>query len=178
MKTKFRSQALLTLAALLALNAIGLVYFNARGNVQRDQDQEKMQTPSDQEIASNAQEMFGITGRPGGEGQSGPLISTMFALAIEFFAFAAVAPRFYWIASIMIALTITIVVARFGLLATIAAQVFFFLSMEYPITTDLSAWYVSSTLFAIAIILGLAVYGFYTSLGGQPVFAGRLLSDE
>lgn len=100
------------------------------------------------------------------------------ALAIEFFAFAAAAPRFYWIASMAIALTITIVVARFGLLATIAAQLFFFLSMEYPITTDFSAWYASSTIFAIAIILGLAVFGFYTSLGGQPVFAGRLLSDE
>jgi len=100
------------------------------------------------------------------------------ALAIEFFAFAAAAPRFYWIASIMIALTITILVARFGLLATMAAQLFFFLSLEYPITTDFSAWYASSTIFAIVIVLGLAVYGFYTSLGGQPVFGARLLSDE
>jgi hypothetical protein len=33
-------------------------------------------------------------------------------------------------------------------------------------------------MFAIAIVLGLAVYGFYTSLGGQPVFAERLLRDE
>ena len=100
------------------------------------------------------------------------------ALAIEFFAFAASAPRFYWIASIMISLTITILVARFGLLATMAAQLFFFLTVEYPITTDPSAWYASSTIFALAIVLGLAVYGFYTSLGGQPVFGQRLLGDE
>ncbi len=100
------------------------------------------------------------------------------AFAIEFSAFAASAPRFYWIASIMIALTITIIVARFGLLATMAAQLFFFLTVEYPVTLDFSAWYASSTLFAIAIILGLAIYGFYTSLGGQPVFGDRLLSDE
>ncbi|HJP94057.1 MAG TPA: serine/threonine-protein kinase [Pyrinomonadaceae bacterium] len=100
------------------------------------------------------------------------------ALAVEFSAFAASAPRFYWIASIMISLTITILVARFGLLATMAAQLFFFLSAAYPMTTDFSAWYASSTIFAIVIALGLAVYGFYTSLGGQPVFGERLLSDE
>jgi hypothetical protein len=100
------------------------------------------------------------------------------ALVIEFSAFAASAPRFYWVASVGISLTITILVARFGLLATMVAQLFFFLTVEYPITTDFSAWYASSTIFAVVIVLGLAVYGFYSSLGGQPVFGGRLLSDE
>lgn len=95
------------------------------------------------------------------------------ALAIEVSAFAASAPRLYWIASILIALTIVTVVARFGLLATMAAQLVFFLSIMYPMTTDFSIWYAPSTVFALAMILGLAIFGFYTSLGGQRLFGDR-----
>jgi serine/threonine-protein kinase len=89
---------------------------------------------------------------------------------IELSAFAAAAPRLFWVASILISLTITTVVARFGLLATIAAQLSFFMGMVYPMTTDFSAWYTPTMLFALVVILGLAVYGFYISLGGQRVF--------
>ena len=49
-----RSRVLVTVIALFALNATGLVYFNVRGNVQR----ESMQAPFDQQIASNGQDMF------------------------------------------------------------------------------------------------------------------------
>jgi hypothetical protein len=100
------------------------------------------------------------------------------ALAIEVSAFATAAPRLYWVASILIALTIVIVVARFGLLATMAAQLFFFISIMYPLTTDLSAWYAPQMIFALVVALGLAIYGFYTSLGGQPIFGDRLLREE
>lgn len=50
----------------------------------------------------------------------------LMALAVEVSAFASSGPRFFWVASILISLTIVIVVARFGLLATMAAQLFFF----------------------------------------------------
>jgi predicted Ser/Thr protein kinase len=99
------------------------------------------------------------------------------ALAIELSAFASAGPRFYWIASIMISLVIVIAVARLGLLATMVAQLFFFLTMVYPMTTDFSVWYASSTVFALTILLALAIYGFYTSLGGQRVFGEKLLHD-
>lgn len=102
----------------------------------------------------------------------------LIALAIELSAFAASAPRFYWVASILISLTIVVVVTRLGLLATMAAQLFFFLTLDYPLTTDVSAWYVPATVFSLAIVLGLSVYGFYTSLGGQPLFGERLLRDD
>ncbi|HEU0252135.1 MAG TPA: hypothetical protein VFR12_03820 [Pyrinomonadaceae bacterium] len=91
----------------------------------------------------------------------------MTALVIEVSAFASVGPKFFWVASILISLVITVVVARLGLLATMVAQLFFFLTAQYPLTTDFSVWYASSTAFALTIILGLAIYGFYTSLGGQ-----------
>jgi Protein kinase domain len=100
------------------------------------------------------------------------------ALAIELSAFAATAASLYWVASILIALSIVTVVARFGVFATMAAQLFFFLSVTYPMTTDFSVWYASSTIFALAIALGLAIYGFYISLGGQRVFGDKLLHDE
>jgi Protein kinase domain len=91
----------------------------------------------------------------------------LIAVAIEVSAFAFGGPRLFWIASILVAGSITIVVARFGLLATMVAQLFFFFSVTYPLTTNFSIWYATSTIFALAIALGLAIYGFYISLGGK-----------
>ena len=98
-------------------------------------------------------------------------------LTIEVAAFASASPRFVWVASIIISVIIVIMVARLGLLATMVAQFFFLLTMLYPMTTDFSVWYASSTVFALTIVLGLTIYGFYTSLGGQRVFGGKLLND-
>ncbi|HEX7772280.1 MAG TPA: hypothetical protein VF435_07645, partial [Pyrinomonadaceae bacterium] len=99
-------------------------------------------------------------------------------LTIEIAAFASSSPRFVWVASIIVSVIIVIMVARLGLLATMVAQFCFLLTAFYPMTTDFSAWYASSTVFALTIVLGLAIYGFYTSLGGQRVFGGKLLNDN
>ena len=65
--------------------------------------------------------------------------------------------------------------ARFGVLATVAMFVFLHLVVFYPFTTELSAWYATDFLLAAVVLLILAVYGFYTSLAGQPLFKGKLL---
>jgi serine/threonine-protein kinase len=91
----------------------------------------------------------------------------LIALAIEVSAFAFGGPRLFWVASILVAATLTILISRFGLLATMVAQLFFFLSLAYPLTTDFSAWYAPSTIFALVIALGLSIYGFYISVGGK-----------
>ena len=91
----------------------------------------------------------------------------LIALGIEVSAFAFGGPRLFWVGSILIAATLTILISRFGLLATMVAQLFFFLSIAYPLTTDFSAWYATSTIFALVIALGVAIYGFYISLGGR-----------
>ena len=91
----------------------------------------------------------------------------LIAVAIEASAFAFGGPRLFWVASILVAATLTILIARFGVLATMVAQLFFFLSVAYPLTTDFSAWYAPSTIFALVIALGLSIYGFYISLGGR-----------
>jgi Protein kinase domain len=84
---------------------------------------------------------------------------------------------FAWIAFVFVAMLMVISVARFGLLAVMTNQVFFFLSFFYPLTSDFSAWYAPSGFFAIFIMLALSIYGFYISLAGQPLFRTPLLTD-
>jgi len=99
------------------------------------------------------------------------------AFALEALAFASVGPRLYWVASMLIATLVVISAARFGLLATIASNLFFNLSFFFPLTSDLSAWYTSAAFFPVVMMLALAIYGFYASLGGQTVFKGGLLRE-
>ncbi|HET6668618.1 MAG TPA: serine/threonine-protein kinase [Pyrinomonadaceae bacterium] len=66
---------------------------------------------------------------------------------------------------------------RFGLLALCAALFFAHLSIFYPMTTELTAWYAIHFTVALVIALALAAYGFYVSLGGQKLLSGRLLEE-
>ncbi|MBS1790712.1 MAG: serine/threonine protein kinase [Acidobacteria bacterium] len=75
------------------------------------------------------------------------------------------------------AAAVVITVSRFGLLASISYFLFFALCFQYPMTLNLSNWYAGSSLFALFVLLGLSSYGFYTSLGGQKLFAGELLEE-
>jgi serine/threonine-protein kinase len=70
-----------------------------------------------------------------------------------------------------------VVATRFGLLALIAAAFFLLLLTTFPMTTDFSVWYASSTIFAITAGLALASYAAYVSLAGQQVFKGELLRE-
>jgi hypothetical protein len=42
----------------------------------------------------------------------------------------------------------------------------------FPITVHPSQWYFGQSMVGVALCVGLAVYGFYTSLGGKAVFGG------
>ena len=66
---------------------------------------------------------------------------------------------------------------RFGLLALVATWVFFGFLANFPLTTQGSAWYASISLSAILLMAAMAFYGFYTSLGGRPVFGGAVLDE-
>jgi serine/threonine-protein kinase len=66
---------------------------------------------------------------------------------------------------------------RFGLIALLTLYWVNDLLGSLPLTIDPSAWYAGSTTFVIAAVLALAVFAFYTSLGGQRVFHGKLLED-
>lgn len=69
------------------------------------------------------------------------------------------------------------VLVRFGLLASVAYVVCHSMIRNYPITSDFSAWYAGGTIFAVGVVVAICGYGFYTSLGGQKVFAGKLLEE-
>jgi serine/threonine-protein kinase len=77
----------------------------------------------------------------------------------------------------IIAASSVLTVARFGLLAMVTWNLFFFLSFAHPLSTDFSIWYAGSAIFSLLIIGALSIYGFYTSLAGQSMFQGKLLED-
>jgi hypothetical protein len=66
---------------------------------------------------------------------------------------------------------------RFGLLAWLADGIFQGLLRSFPLTTQGSAWYAGISLAGILLMAAMAFYGFYTSLGGRPVFGGAVLEE-
>jgi hypothetical protein len=48
-------------------------------------------------------------------------------------------------------------------------------SLDLPATLDSSAWHAGYGYVTVAVVAALAFYGFRTSLGGRPVFAGGTL---
>jgi serine/threonine-protein kinase len=74
-------------------------------------------------------------------------------------------------------LTAALLLVRLGLVAGCFFGFTVGMLMCYPLTFNFSAWYASGGLFAMAVLLALAIYAFYTSLGGQKVFTGKLLEE-
>ena len=105
------------------------------------------------------------------------LVVWLIQIAVLGFAFASSGSWVLWIGPVMIATLYIIAATRFGLLSVMSLQLFFDLSFHYPITGDFSVWYSGTTIFVLIILIGLAVYSFYTSLAGQPLFRGQILQD-
>ncbi len=63
-----------------------------------------------------------------------------------------------------------LVVFRFGLVSLACAIFTVDLLVNVPLSADLSAWYMSTSLFAFLSVVALAAWGFYTSLGGEPLW--------
>ena len=82
-------------------------------------------------------------------------------------------PGVGWITAGLVATISLVVLARFGLLAGVAYGVCYQMIRDCPITSDFTAWYGGGTLFALGVVVAICGYGFYTSLGGQKVFAGK-----
>jgi hypothetical protein len=81
-------------------------------------------------------------------------------------------------AAVIFAAVIAFILIRFGVMALMAAIFVWQILLFFPLTTDLTTWFASSSLFAIASILALTAYSGYTALAGRPLFqAGFLESD-
>lgn len=66
---------------------------------------------------------------------------------------------------------------RFGVLAGACSLLVSNLTRRFPLTTDLASWYAGGTVSVVLLILGLALYGYWTTLAGQPLFRGGVLED-
>ena len=69
------------------------------------------------------------------------------------------------------------VLLRFGMLALVFTEFFLHFFSLYPVTGDFTAWYAGPSAFAAALGVALILYGFKSSLAGQPLFRGSLLGD-
>jgi serine/threonine-protein kinase len=100
-------------------------------------------------------------------------ILAFYSIAFTAFLFAStelwLVPLFGAMAAIY-----TVVVTRYGLLATAAMQTAFFSFYLAPYP-DAFAWYTARGLVTPVLVLALAVWAFFTSLGGQRAFAANLL---
>jgi len=63
-----------------------------------------------------------------------------------------------------------LIVFRFGLIPLAVAIFTINLTANLPFSSDLSAWYMTPSLLALLSVLLLAAWGFYHSLGGQPLW--------
>lgn len=104
-------------------------------------------------------------------------------LSLLVLAMVFVVPAFAtepWIGLLIVSLVNVIFVmcgARVGPVALMATLTVFHVWVFYPVTSNLTAWYASSFVLIAVVLLALAVYSFYISLGGQKVFSGKLLEE-
>jgi serine/threonine-protein kinase len=71
---------------------------------------------------------------------------------------------------IAIACLFTLVMIRFGLLAAAIARIVIGLCQTVPFTLQVSQWSATPSNWTIAAIIALALFGFYASRAGQPLF--------
>jgi serine/threonine-protein kinase len=83
----------------------------------------------------------------------------------------------FWLDLLLTATFITLAAARFGLLALYSCFLFASLCFGFPLTSDFSSWYAGSTFLGLVVIMGMAIYGFQTSLAGQKIFEAKFLKD-
>jgi hypothetical protein len=98
------------------------------------------------------------------------LFTFFFAAANQFDPVVLVTSLIFWALAVFLLI-------RFGLLAFVVQAFFDHLLESYPLTTHGSDWYAGISLTAILLMAAIALYGFYTSLGGRPVFGGAVLEE-
>lgn len=72
---------------------------------------------------------------------------------------------------------LTFVLLRLGQLAFLTTWFTLMVLNSFPLPLDLARWYAAHLLLALAVLLGLAAFAFYASLGGRPLFGAALAED-
>jgi serine/threonine protein kinase len=73
-------------------------------------------------------------------------------------------------AQILVYAIAVVIVLRFGFIPLACAVFTINLLGNVPFSSDLSAWYMPASIMALLSVVALAAWGFYTSLGGEPVW--------
>lgn len=88
------------------------------------------------------------------------------------FAAMGISGRNAWVELLFASVTAALFVLcllRVGLLGAVFAQFVYSALVSAPVTLDFSRWYAGWGLGAVLVVLALALYGFYTSLGSRPL---------
>jgi serine/threonine-protein kinase len=78
---------------------------------------------------------------------------------------------------VLFASILLVQLVRFGLLTTAASFLIMHILSHYPITLDAGEPYFATSVMALVLAAGVAVYGFYVSLAGRPLFQDALLQE-
>jgi serine/threonine-protein kinase len=108
------------------------------------------------------------------------LAGIVFALLIAFMEGAPGADQaiIAWIQVAAITSVVLFVLVRYGLVATTVGLYLQDSLDNLGLTGDFSVWYAPSFLIPAVVALALLLYGFHTSLAGQPIFgSGKLLEE-
>jgi serine/threonine-protein kinase len=73
-------------------------------------------------------------------------------------------------AEILIYAIAALIVFRFGLVPLAVAIFTVDMISSVPFSADFSTWYMTTSIFALLSVVALAAWGFYRSLGGEPVW--------
>jgi len=71
--------------------------------------------------------------------------------------------------------SIILILKKFGLLSLVVGLVVQNVLIVFPTTSHLSRWYAAAGMAGIVAIVVTVAFGFYTALGGQPLFTGAVL---
>ena len=66
---------------------------------------------------------------------------------------------------------------RYGLMTFASTSFSAYTLITFPVTLNFSVWYAGIGIAPLVTVLALALFAFYTSLGGQKVFQVSLLED-
>lgn len=69
------------------------------------------------------------------------------------------------------------VLCRHGFLSAVMSSAVWFLLLGIPMTFQVSSWTFGGAVVALALVLGLAIYGLRIALAGRPLFRDDLLTE-
>jgi serine/threonine-protein kinase len=85
------------------------------------------------------------------------------------------APWLALLTALVVVAAMVLVIMRVGLLGTVVLFFVNFVLSSAVVTLDTSKWFFPTSAALLALVGSLAIYGFYASRGGEPLFGRRIL---